>query len=184
MRVIAGKARRLPLVTPSGKDTRPTTDRIKETLFNIIQDEVPGAHFLDLFSGSGGIGIEAISRGAADAVFVEFGKEAVRCIKQNLAKTKLEDQALLLPVEVTYGISKLEKMGWTFDIVFADPPYQKEFEPKILQILSHSSIVHSGTLVILESSLETSPDYVNTDDYEIEKIKEYKTNQHLFIRRR
>ena len=70
MRVIAGKARRLPLVSPEGRDTRPTTDRIKETLFNILQDEVPGCNFLDLFSGSGGIGIEALSRGAREAVFV------------------------------------------------------------------------------------------------------------------
>ena len=73
MRVIAGKARRLPLVSPEGRGTRPTTDRIKETLFNILQDDIPGCRFLDLFSGSGAIGIEAISRGAKEAVFVEFG---------------------------------------------------------------------------------------------------------------
>ena len=107
MRVIAGTARRLPLIAPEGKDTRPTTDRIKETLFNIIQDDVPGAMFLDLFSGSGAIGIEALSRGAKQAYLVEFGKEPLRCIKANLAKTHLEDQAVVLPVEVTYAVSKL-----------------------------------------------------------------------------
>ena len=100
MRVIAGKARRLQLVSPEGRDTRPTTDRIKETLFNILQDEVPGCNFLDLFSGSGGIGIEALSRGAREAVFVEFGKEALACIRANLNKTRLVDQAMILPVEV------------------------------------------------------------------------------------
>ena len=84
MRVIAGKARRLPLVSPEGRGTRPTTDRIKETLFNILQDDIPGCRFLDLFSGSGAIGIEAISRGAKEAVFVEFGKEALSCIRANL----------------------------------------------------------------------------------------------------
>ena len=78
MRVIAGTARSIPLATPSGKDTRPTTDRIKETLFNILQPDVPGSRFLDLFSGSGGIGIEALSRGASEAVFVESGREALR----------------------------------------------------------------------------------------------------------
>ena len=182
MRVIAGKARRLPLVTPEGKDTRPTTDRIKETLFNIIQDDVPGCHFLDLVAGSGGIGIEALSRGAKQAVFVEFGKEPLKCIKQNLQKTKLADQATVLPVEVTYSISKLESMGQVFDVVYADPPYKKEFEPKILRLLAQSRIVHPGTLVILESSLDTVPDYVDESFYEIEKIKEYKTNQHLFLR--
>ena len=182
MRVIAGKARRLPLISPEGKDTRPTTDRIKETLFNILQDEVPGCHFLDLFSGSGGIGIEALSRGAKEAVFVEFGKEALACIRTNLNKTKLMDQATVLPVEVSYGISKLEKMGKKFDVVYADPPYQKGFEPKVLDLLAGSGIVKPGTLVILESSLETTPDYVNKNDYEILRIKEYKNNQHVFLR--
>ncbi|MBO5073158.1 MAG: 16S rRNA (guanine(966)-N(2))-methyltransferase RsmD [Eubacterium sp.] len=182
MRVIAGKARRLPLVTPEGRDTRPTTDRIKETLFSMIQTEVPGSVFLDLFSGSGGIGIEALSRGAEKAYFVEFGREPLRCIRANLAKTRLQDQAVVLPVEVTYGISKLGQMGQVFDIIYADPPYQKEFEPKILQLLADSRIVRPGTMVIIESSLETSPDYIDEERYEIIKIKEYKTNQHVFLR--
>ena len=182
MRVIAGKARRLPLIAPEGKDTRPTTDRIKETLFNILQEDVPGCEFLDLFSGSGGIGIEALSRGARHATFVEFGKEALSCIKANLQKTRLTRQATVLPVEVTYAISKLEKQGQVFDIVYADPPYRKGFEAKILTILATSKIIQPGSLVILESSLETVPDYVDKTVYELFKRKEYKTNQHLFLR--
>lgn len=182
MRVIAGTARRLPLVSPAGRDTRPTTDRIKETLFNIIQDDVPGCQFLDLFSGSGGIGIEALSRGARQAVFVEFGKEALSCIRKNLEKTRLKEKAVVLPVEVTYAISKLEKMGQVFDIIYADPPYKKGFEPKVLSLLAQSAIVKPGTLVVMESSLETVPDYVDESRYEIVRIKKYKTNQHLFLR--
>lgn len=182
MRVIAGTARRLPLVSPAGRDTRPTTDRIKETLFNIIQDDVPGCQFLDLFSGSGGIGIEALSRGARQVVFVEFGKEALSCIRKNLEKTRLKEKAVVLPVEVTYGISKLEKMGQVFDIIYADPPYKKGFEPRVLSLLAQSAIVKPGTLVVLESSLETVPDYVDESRYEIVRIKKYKTNQHLFLR--
>lgn len=182
MRVIAGKARRLPLVTPSGKNTRPTTDRTKETLFNIIQTEVPGCRFLDLFSGSGAIGIEALSRGAEHAVFVEFGKEPISCIKANLAKTRLQASATVLPIEVTYGISKLSGMGQAFDIVFADPPYKTGFEQKIARLLADSAIVRPGGLVIIESSIETKPDYVDKDYYDIWKIKEYKTNQHIFLR--
>lgn len=182
MRVIAGKARRLPLVAPSGRDTRPTTDRIKETLFNIIQDEVPDCRFLDLFSGSGGIGIEALSRGAAHAVFVDFGREPLACIRTNLAKTRLQEQATVLPADVSHGISKLEKMGQVFDIVYADPPYQKGFEPKILERFAHSPVVRPGGLIILESSLETKPDYVDEGRYEAVRIKEYKTNQHIFLR--
>lgn len=181
MRVIAGKARRIPLISPEGKDTRPTTDRIKETLFNILQDDIPGCEFLDLFSGSGGIGIEALSRGAKHATFVEFGKEALSCIKANLNKTKLMDQATVYPIEVTYSISKLEKQGKVFDIIYADPPYRKGFEEKILSLLGKSKIVKKGSLVIMESSLDTPPDYVDETVYNILKIKQYKTNQHLFL---
>ncbi len=182
MRVIAGKARRLPLIAPEGKDTRPTTDRIKETLFNIIQDDVPGSVFLDLFSGSGAIGIEALSRGAKQAFLVEFGREPLRCSQANLEKTRLTEQAVVLPVEVTYGITKLERMGQVFDIVYADAPYQKRFEAKIADLLMHSGIVKQDTLVILESALDTPVDYVDENFYEIQKIKEYKTNKHVFLR--
>ena len=94
LRVIAGTARSLPLKTIEGKDTRPTTDRIKETLFNMIQLKVPDAVFLDLFSGSGAIGIEALSRGAGEACFVENNKAAVACIRENLKFTKLEENAM------------------------------------------------------------------------------------------
>lgn len=182
MRVIAGKARRLPLTAPEGKDTRPTTDRIKETLFNIIQDDVPGSIFLDLFSGSGAIGIEALSRGAKKAYLVEFGKEPLKCIRANLAKARLTEDAVVLPVEVTYAISKLEKTGQVFDIIYADPPYDKEFEPKIADLIAHSGIVREGTMVIIESALRTQVDYVDEEVYELIKIKEYKTNKHVFLR--
>lgn len=182
MRVIAGTARRLPLVAPEGKDTRPTTDRIKETLFNIIQDEIPGSLFLDLFSGSGAIGIEALSRGAERAWLVEFGREPLKCIRTNLAKTRLDGQAVVLPIEVTYAISKLEKEGKQFDIIYADPPYAKKFEAKLVQMLARSGIVKEGTLVILESALDTAVDYVDEDVFELERVKQYKTNQHVFLR--
>ena len=88
MRIIAGTARSMPLKTIEGKDTRPTTDRIKETLFNILQMDVPGSVFLDLFAGSGGIGLEAVSRGAKKAVFVENSKKAAACIQENIRFTK------------------------------------------------------------------------------------------------
>ena len=170
MRVIAGKARRLPLVSPEGRGTRPTTDRIKETLFNILQDDIPGCRFLDLFSGSGAIGIEAISRGAKEAVFVEFGKEALSCIRANLKKTKLESQAVVFPVEVSYAISKLARQQ------------ERGFEPKILEWLGDAKIMNPDTILILETSLDTPVDYVDTEQFEIVRIKEYKNNQHVFLR--
>ena len=117
MRVIAGKARRLNLKTIPGNDTRPTTDRIKETLFNILQPEIPGCRFLDLFSGSGAIGIEALSRGADYAVFVEKNPKACACILENLSFTKLSEGGKLLNMDVLQALRSLEG-GEPFDCIF------------------------------------------------------------------
>ncbi|MDR1700374.1 MAG: 16S rRNA (guanine(966)-N(2))-methyltransferase RsmD [Lachnoclostridium sp.] len=182
MRVIAGEARRIPLICPSGKDIRPTTDRIKETLFNIIQHEVPGSEFLDLFSGSGAIGIEAISRGAKSATFVEMAQGSIDCIEKNLEKTKLSSKSVLLPVEVTYGIKKLESKGAKFDIVFMDPPYDKGWEEKILYLLSESSILHDDSIIVIETSRKGELDFIDFDRYEQIQVKEYKTTRLVFLK--
>ena len=113
MRVIAGTARRLQLKTLDGMDTRPTTDRIKETLFNMISAELYDSNFLDLFSGSGGIGIEALSRGAANAVFVEKNPKAMKCIQENLESTKLKDRAKTMQMDVFAALSRLNG-EWKF----------------------------------------------------------------------
>ena len=107
MRVIAGSAKHLNLKTIEGMDTRPTTDRIKETLFNMIQTDIPGCRFLDLFSGSGAIGIEALSRGAAEAVLVESAPKAAECIRENLKFTHLEEHAELMQTDVFQALSRL-----------------------------------------------------------------------------
>ena len=112
LRVIAGTARSLPLKTVDGMDTRPTTDRIKETLFNMLQTDVYASRFLDLFAGSGAIGIEALSRGAKAAVFVEHSKQCVECIKDNLKFTKLSDKAVVMEQDVLSGISRLAGKGF------------------------------------------------------------------------
>ena len=117
-RVIAGSARRLPLKTPDGIDTRPTTDRIKETLFNILQDDIYGCRFLDLFSGSGGIGIEALSRGAAKAFFAENDRRAADCIRENLRKTRLEAKGVLLFCEAAGALRQLAASEAAMDIIF------------------------------------------------------------------
>ena len=129
MRVIAGKARRTNLVTPEGKNTRPTSDRIKETLFNMLQQELYDVRFLDIFSGSGGISIEALSRGAKEAVLVENARAALAVIKDNLAFTKLSSNAVVMEQDVLSAINRLSGKG-VFD----------------------------------------------------ERVKEYKTNRHIFIR--
>ena len=106
MRVIAGTARRLPLKTPEGTDTRPTTDRIKETLFNMLQTQIPDCIFLDLFCGSGGIGIEALSRGARRAYFVENNRRTAEYLRENLTFTKLQERAVVLQQDVFSALNR------------------------------------------------------------------------------
>lgn len=183
MRVIAGTARSLRLETPAGMDTRPTTDRIKETLFNMIQFDIQGACFLDLFAGSGGVGIEALSRGAKEAVFIENAKEACDCIHANLKHTKLGDKALVCRQDVFVALTTLEYQK-KFRLVFMDPPYHKELEQRVLEYFTTSSLVDEETTIIFEAALNTDLDFIEKLPYDIIKIKQYKTNMHVFVKRR
>ena len=183
MRVIAGTARRLNLKTVPGMETRPTTDRIKETLFNILQPEMPDCRFLDLFSGSGGIGIEALSRGAAYAVFVEKNPRACNCIRDNLSFTKLAEHGKLLNMDVLQALRSLEG-GGAFDCIFMDPPYNHDLERQVLEYLTDSSLADEHTLIITEADLHTDFSYVTDLGYELARSKEYKTNKHVFLYKR
>ena len=171
MRVIAGKARRTNLVTPEGKNTRPTSDRIKETLFNMLQQELYDVRFLDI-----------LSRGAKEAVMIDNDAAAVRCIKENIKRTHFEDSARVLKMEAVSALKKLDVEGRTFDIIFMDPPYNHDTEAKILNILLDSGLVHENTLIIIETSLETDISYMYDMPCKVERVKEYKTNRHIFIR--
>lgn len=151
MKVIAGTARGMNLATPQGRHTRPTTGRIKETLFNIIQADVPGSRFLDLYSGSGSIAIEALSRGAHEAVFVDNNKEALACINENIKKTRFKSQSQVMSAEVLHALKKLDNAGRVFDIIFMDPPYGRGFEKEATEFLLNSNIVEEGTLIIIET---------------------------------
>ena len=176
MRVIAGKARRLALKTVPGMETRPTTDRIKETLFNMIQDELYGIRFLDLFSGSGAIGIEALSRGA---------KAAVCCIRENLKFTRLDADAFVVQSDVFAALDRLrreiEDGKESFGVIFMDPPYNQELEKRVLSCLKDSKVADERTLIIIEASLETDFSYLKEFGFRVLKRKEYKTNVHMFI---
>lgn len=181
MRVIAGTARSLRLKTPDGPDTRPTTDRIKETLFNMLQPYLGGALFVDLFSGSGGIGIEALSRGARHAYFVENEKRAFSCIQDNLRFTHLAEQATILKTDVLsalYGIYEKEA-----DIVFMDPPYNCGHEERVLAVLKELPWVTANTLIVIETSLQTDISYLEELGFSLAKEKRYKTNRHVFCRK-
>ncbi len=181
MRVIAGKARRLQLKTIDGMGTRPTTDRIKETLFNMINNDMPQTVFLDLFSGSGAIAIEALSRGAKKAYLVENNREACNCIKENLKFTHLEDGAQLMQMSCNEALARLNGREM-FDVVFMDPPYNKEYEKDVLIFLGKSDLINKSSRIIVEASLDTDFSYASELGYEIIKEKEYKTNKHVFLK--
>ena len=181
MRVIAGTARRLLLKTPEGMDTRPTTDRIKETLFNMRMPYLPGAVFLELFSGSGGIGIEAISRGAKKAYFVENSQKAVSCITENVEHTHFEEQSVILKQDVFAALRG--SIRDDIDVIFMDPPYNQQYEKRVLEILKDSSYVTEDTLIVVEASKETDFSYLANLGYNVIKEKVYKTNKHVFIKR-
>ena len=183
MRVIAGKARSIPLKCLEGIHTRPTTDRIKETLFNMISAEIPGCCFLDLFSGSGEIGIEALSRGASEAVFVEKNRAAVNVIRENLSKTGLEADARVIQADCKQAIAILEKEELRFDVIFMDPPYDRQLERDIFECLKKSHAADENTLIITEASLKTPFSYLEEMGYQLIKIKKYKTNMHVFVRK-
>lgn len=182
MRVIAGSRRSMPLKAPAGLDTRPTQDRTKETLFNVLQNDIPGSVFVDLFSGSGGIGIEALSRGAKKAYFVENNKAALSCIKENLKFTKFIEESVVLETDVMFALEKL-RSEQEIDIIFMDPPYKSELEEQVLLALSKMPYVSQYTTIVVEALLDTDFSYLEAMGLEIYKVKQYKSNQHIFIRR-
>lgn len=182
MRVIAGTARSLKLKTPAGLDTRPTNDRIKETLFNMLQTDIPGCIFVDLFAGGGAIGIEALSRGARHAYFVENGKQAGECLKDNLKHTKMEAQATIIKQDVLYCLSMIQEKE--VDIIFMDPPYRKGYEKAVMEKLKDASYVTPDTILIAEAPLDADFSFGEVLGFEIYKEKKYKTNQHIFLRRK
>lgn len=181
MRVIAGTARSLPLKTPAGLDTRPTTDRIKETLFNMLNNHIPGCIFVDLFSGSGGIGIEALSRGAKKVYFADNSPKAIACIQQNLSFTKTQDRAIVLKQDACSALGSIREIQ--VDILFMDPPYDCDHEKRVFHILREMSYVTEETLMIVEASLTADFFWLSDAGFHIEKEKCYKTNKHVFIRK-
>lgn len=182
MRVIAGSASRILLKTPKGLDTRPTTDRIKETLFNIINNKIHNTNFLDLFAGSGAIGIEALSRGSKIAVFVENNKNAVDCIKDNLLATNLTSNAKVINTFAKKAISLLGSENIIFDFVFIDPPFNKSLEKDILQSLIKSKIINKDSIIIIESSIDTDFTYIDNMGYVKYREKIYGSCKHSFIK--
>ena len=150
MRVITGSARGVTLKTPEGMQTRPTTDRVKEAMFSIIQFEIPGADVLDLFGGTGQLGIEALSRGAKSATFVDAGEPACRLIRENLKRARMEGQGRVIRSDYLEYLSRSKEQ---FDIILLDPPYAEVFLENALKRITEIDILRSGGIIVAERPL-------------------------------
>ena len=171
MRVITGKARGVALKTPEGMHTRPTADRVKEALFSIIQFDIPGTNVLDLFGGTGQLGIEALSRGAKRAVFVDEREDACKLIKENLRRTKLESDGQVIRGDYAEYLRRCREK---FGIIFLDPPYAEVFLENSLKLITEIDILQSGGIIVTERPLGKEllcefPGYTRSKDYKYGK---------------
>lgn len=155
VRVITGTARGRALAIPKGRSVRPTAQHVKEAIFNILGDSIHEAVVLDLFAGSGSLGIEALSRGAAECAFVDSDRRCVYTIKRNLVSTQLSDRARVCRMNVYKAIDALDLRGQRFNVIFADPPYEKGHEQLLLARLSERCVLWPLGTVVLEHSCRT-----------------------------
>ena len=170
MRIIAGTARSLPLRAPEGLDTRPTSDQIKETLFNMLQYDIPGCYFLDLFAGSRQIGLESLSRGGEYSVFVENNRKAAKCIEENIKFTKFDKNARLVVSDVVSALYTLEGK-YKFDIVFMDPPYNKGLVTPALKVIHDRQLLSDDGIIVIERDGEE--DSFETNSFQVLKERKY-----------
>ncbi len=168
MRVISGQARGLKLASPEGLDTRPTTDRVKESMFNIIMPYLPARNILDLFSGSGALGIEALSRSCENGVFVESDRSALTVLKQNLEKSRQLPKAEIVPID---AFTYLSRANVKFDIIFLDPPYNKGLLTQAVNEIAEKALLADGGIIVAES--EAGGEVPPNDDFDILKSAKY-----------
>lgn len=159
MRVISGKARGLKLGTIEGDSTRPTRDMVKEALFSILMNEIPDSRFLDLFAGSGAIGIEALSRGADFCMFIDINPKCIRVIKDNIEKANFTEIAEIYNTDYKNALNKIKANE--FDIIYVDPPYNKNMGIDAINIISEKDILKENGIIVLETDTnETVPDTI------------------------
>jgi len=150
MRIISGTSKGRKLVTPKGSSVRPTSDRVKESIFNILGGEVEGKAVLDLFAGTGNLGIEALSRGAKKAIFVEKGWQGLRLIRQNLLQCGMVERAEIISKDAIRSIGFLNQRGESFDLILMDPPYEKGLIQRILNKLHAHPIYRDDAILVIE----------------------------------
>ncbi|MBA4394538.1 MAG: 16S rRNA (guanine(966)-N(2))-methyltransferase RsmD [Desulfobacca sp.] len=172
MRIISGTGKGRQLAPLKGRQTRPTQDKVREAIFNILESNGPFLRVIDLFAGSGAMGLEALSRWGGKAVFVESSREAIICLRENIGRLKMEDKAQVIQGDLGKGINFLKKIGGPFDLVFMDPPYGQGWCNVIIPKLLTSSIVESTGIVALEHDLK-EPIPLQVGDWEIGDQRRY-----------
>ncbi len=173
MRVIAGKYRSQPLASPKGRDTRPTSDRLRETLFNILAPQIQDAVFADLFAGTGAVGIEAISRGARQVYFAENAKISLQTLRHNLDRLQIRDQAIVEPAGAMPLLRRLVKEEIKLDLIFLDPPYKDQLAYEtVLRFLAEQPILHVNAIVVVEHSRRFSLPNLNTQMQAYRRIEQ------------
>ena len=183
MRVISGKARGKKLVSLEGMNTRPTLDRVKEALFNIIQFDIPGKRVLDLFAGSGALGIEAISRGAETATFCDNSIDAIQVIKTNIENTKCTDKSVVLQKDYLLALNYLAKSKQKFDLIFLDPPYRTDFSDKAIEKILELDLLSKEGIIILETDDANKEETIKKEDIQIFDKRIYGRVILIFIRK-
>jgi 16S rRNA (guanine966-N2)-methyltransferase len=181
LRIIGGYLKRKKLLTPEGRLTRPTTDRVRESLFNILNTEVQEAWVLDLFSGSGALGIEALSRGAAKAVLLDNDPAALTVIKHNIASCRLHSRTVMMQCDILQHLGCIQSFRYCFDLVFMDPPYARAMILQTLHNLNISGVVKEDALIVIEhSSREPIPQRV--DHFSLFDQRKYGKTRLSFMR--
>lgn len=171
MRIITGIAKGISLTAPRGLAVRPTGDRVKESLFNMLGEKITGSLVLDMFAGTGNLGIEALSRGAAQAVFIDSGPRSVRCVRENLARTCLAERAIVLARDAWQALRQLAAEGRRFDIIFCDPPYNKGLAAKAPAMVGALDLLTpAGLLVVEHARHETMAD----ETAKLQKVRDVK----------
>jgi len=184
MRVISGKSRGKKLVSLEGDNTRPTLDRVKEALFNKIQFNIQDATVLDLFAGSGALGIEALSRGAKEVVFCDKIPEAIKVIKQNVANTNNLDKSIIINKDCNEVLDKLSNQNKKFDIVFLDPPYKTNLAIESLQKIIMSNLLTEDGIIIIETDdINKEKEILKIEEVEIFDKRKYGSVWLIFIRK-
>ena len=184
MRVISGTARGKKLNTLSGLNTRPTLDRVKEAVFSIIQFDLEDKYVLDLFSGSGALAIESLSRGAKYAVLCDNSYEAIRIIKQNIKETKFEDKSEIINKDYVEALKKLNKQNTKFDIIFLDPPYKSDFAIKAIKYIFDNDIITEDVTIIFETDDKNKEqEILKYKEMRIFDIRKYGSVYVIFIRK-